>query len=297
MLPNLTEFAIAYYGVLRAGGIVVPMNVLLKQREVAYYLSDPAARLVFAWHEFAEAAQAGAEHAGADCVLVEPGSLASSRARRPGRRPTRRRRHGGDPVHVGHHRHAEGRGADAREPRPQRRGVRADAAATSVPRTSCSARCRCSTPSGRPARINAAVASGAALALVPRFRPRTALETIERHRVTMFAGVPTMYAALLNHAGARAPPTCRRLRCCVVRRRGAAGRGAARLRAEFGCVVLEGYGLSETSPVACFNHPDRERLPGSIGTPIEGSRCVSSTRTATACRRARWARSRSAVTT
>ena len=38
----------------------------------------------------------------------------------------------------------------------------------------------------------------------------------------------------------------------------------------FGCVILEGYGLSETSPVASFNHPDRERKPGSIGTPIRG---------------------------
>jgi long-chain acyl-CoA synthetase len=40
--------------------------------------------------------------------------------------------------------------------------------------------------------------------------------------------------------------------------------------AEFGCKILEGYGLSETSPVASFNHPDCERKPGSIGTPIEG---------------------------
>jgi long-chain acyl-CoA synthetase len=38
----------------------------------------------------------------------------------------------------------------------------------------------------------------------------------------------------------------------------------------FGCIILEGYGLSETSPVASFNHPDRERKPGSIGTPING---------------------------
>jgi long-chain acyl-CoA synthetase len=38
----------------------------------------------------------------------------------------------------------------------------------------------------------------------------------------------------------------------------------------FGCKILEGYGLSETSPVASFNHPDRERKPGSIGVPIEG---------------------------
>ena len=39
---------------------------------------------------------------------------------------------------------------------------------------------------------------------------------------------------------------------------------------KFGVQILEGYGLSETSPVASFNHPDRERKPGSIGTPIEG---------------------------
>ena len=49
----------------------------------------------------------------------------------------------------------------------------------------------------------------------------------------------------------------------------------------FGCMILEGYGLSETSPVACFNHPDRERKPGSIGTPIERRRDEgSSTKTA-----------------
>jgi long-chain acyl-CoA synthetase len=40
--------------------------------------------------------------------------------------------------------------------------------------------------------------------------------------------------------------------------------------AEFGCMILEGYGLSETSPVASFNHPDLPRKPGSIGTPIRG---------------------------
>ena len=48
MLPNVPYFAFVYYGVLRAGGVVVPMNVLLKQREVAFYLADPEAKLVFA---------------------------------------------------------------------------------------------------------------------------------------------------------------------------------------------------------------------------------------------------------
>src|SRR5918996_6477103 len=46
MLPNVPYFAIAYYGILRAGGAVVPMNVLLKERETTFYLSDPEARAV-----------------------------------------------------------------------------------------------------------------------------------------------------------------------------------------------------------------------------------------------------------
>ena len=65
----------------------------------------------------------------------------------------------------------------------------------------------------------------------------------------------------------------------------------------FGCVILEGYGLSETSPVASFNHPGRERKPGSIGTPIEGVEMKLVDLTGTAASRASPARSRSAVTT
>src|SRR3954451_18845894 len=61
MLPNVPYFAVAYYGVLRAGGTVVPMNVLLKGREVAFYLSDPGAKVLFAWHEFADSARQGGE--------------------------------------------------------------------------------------------------------------------------------------------------------------------------------------------------------------------------------------------
>src|SRR6058998_696411 len=75
MLPNVPYFAITYYGVLRAGGVVVPMNVLLKERETAFYLSDPGARAVIAWHDFAAAAQAGADAAGAECLVVAPGEF------------------------------------------------------------------------------------------------------------------------------------------------------------------------------------------------------------------------------
>src|SRR4051795_2753058 len=75
MLPNVPHFALAYYGALRAGAVVVPMNVLLKEREVAFYLADSGAQLLLAWHEFADAAHAGAEHAGAEVILVESGEL------------------------------------------------------------------------------------------------------------------------------------------------------------------------------------------------------------------------------
>src|SRR3954469_21976730 len=75
MLPNVPYFPVAYYGVLRAGGVVVPMNVLLKAREVGFYLSDPGAKIVFAWHDFAEAAETGAKDAGAELILVEPGKI------------------------------------------------------------------------------------------------------------------------------------------------------------------------------------------------------------------------------
>ena len=106
-----------------------------------------------------------------------------------------------------------------------------------------------------------------------------------------------MYSALL-HVPDRADYDVSALRVCVS---GGAAMPVEVLRQfedAFDCIVLEGYGLSETSPVASFNHPDRERKPGSIGTPIRGrGDARRRRRTAPSCRRARSARSRSAATT
>jgi long-chain acyl-CoA synthetase len=122
---------------------------------------------------------------------------------------------------------------------------------------------------GQTCTMNAAISKGATVTLLPRFDPAKALKIIERDRCTVFEGVPTMYGALLNHPD-RDSVDVSCLRVCAS--------GGASLPVEvmrgfedaFGCKVLEGYGLSETSPVASFNHPDRERKPGSIGTPLEG---------------------------
>src|SRR6188472_3096241 len=77
MLPNVLEFPVAYYGVLRAGATVVPMNVLLKRREIAFYLEDSGAKLLLAWHGFTEEARAGAADAGAELIEVEPAGFAA----------------------------------------------------------------------------------------------------------------------------------------------------------------------------------------------------------------------------
>jgi len=122
---------------------------------------------------------------------------------------------------------------------------------------------------GQTCTLNTAVAAGACLTLLPRFSAERALRILAEHRVTVFAGVPTMYSALL-HVPGRDGYDVSRLRLAFS---GGAALPVEVLRgfeAAFGCPVLEGYGLSETSPVASFNHPGRERKPGSIGTPIRG---------------------------
>lgn len=118
--------------------------------------------------------------------------------------------------------------------------------------------------------LNTSVSAGATLTLIPRFDPHTALDVIERDAVTVFEGVPTMYSALLGEARGIPSSATASLRVCVS--------GGASLPVQvltdfekmFGATILEGYGLSETSPVASFNHLHRERKPGSIGTPVEG---------------------------
>jgi long-chain acyl-CoA synthetase len=122
---------------------------------------------------------------------------------------------------------------------------------------------------GQTCAMNAAVAAGATLSLIARFAPDKALGIIERDRVTVFEGVPTMYSAML-HAPEGDQLDTSSLRTCAS---GGAAMPVEVMRSfeqRFGCIVLEGYGLSETSPVASFNHPGRERKPGSIGTPVAG---------------------------
>jgi long-chain acyl-CoA synthetase len=111
------------------------------------------------------------------------------------------------------------------------------------------------------------VLSGASLALLPRFDPAKALQIISWHRVTVFEGVPTMYAGMVNADGEYDTSS---LRTCLSGGAAMPGEVLRAFEARFECQVLEGYGLSETSPVVTFNHPDTERKVGSIGVPVRG---------------------------
>ena len=270
MLPNIPDFAAVYYGVLRAGAVVVPMNPLLKAREIAYYLADSGARLIFAGEPAAMQVGAGAETAGARSVIVDDtfGDLLSGSARFDSVVD----RNGSDTAVILYTSGTTGtpKGAELTHDNLCRN-------AEVVVRTLLELTADDVIFGGLPlfhsfgqtCTLNAAIAAGACLTLLPRFDPARALEIIATHRATVFAGVPTMYGALLA-VPARNDYDVSALRVCMS---GGAALPVEVLRAfdqTFGCQVLEGYGLSETSPVASFNHPHRERKAGSIGTPVDG---------------------------
>jgi long-chain acyl-CoA synthetase len=270
MLPNVPHFAVCYYGVLRAGGVVVPMNVLLKRREVAFYLSDSGAKLLFAWHAFADDAQAGAQDAGAECVLVTPGEF----EQQVGAASPRVEVAESDDTATAVILYTSGttgtpKGAELTHGNLARNAEIArglfDLGANAVTLGALPL----FHSFGQTCGLNATISAGGTLTLIPRFDPGTALETIQRHRVNLFQGVPTMYGAMLNYPD-RASFDTSTLEVCVS---GGSAMPVELMRGfedAFGCKVLEGYGLSETSPVASFNHPDRERKPGSIGQPVDG---------------------------
>ncbi|WP_155388143.1 long-chain-fatty-acid--CoA ligase [Catellatospora paridis] len=270
MLPNVPQFAAAYYGILRAGAVVVPMNVLLKSREVAYYLSDSQAKLVLAWHGFAQDAVAGAAAAGTDCVLVTPGEFeALLGATTPQEGIVERE--ASDTAVILYTSGTTGtpKGAELTHANLTRNAQVAIDLISMTPGDVVLGALPLFHSFGQTCGLNAAVAAGACLALVPRFDPQAVLATIHQHRVTVFEGVPTMYVALLAHPQ-RSEFDADSLRLCVS---GGAALPVEVMRsfeAAFGCIILEGYGLSETSPIASFNHADRARKAGSIGTPVAG---------------------------
>jgi long-chain acyl-CoA synthetase len=271
MLPNTPAFAIAFYGIMYRGAVAVPMNPLLKAREVSFYLSNSGAKALFGSPAFADEATAGAAEVGAQCWLVDDAGLTKLIADLPEHGPVER---GDDDVAVILH----------------TSGTTGKPKGAMLTHGNLSQNCEVSVRTlvetgpddvimgclplfhvfGLTCGLNGSVLAGAMMTLIPRFDPRKALEVIERDHVTVFEGVPTMYSALLSVADQAAPGATESLRICVSGGAALPVQVLTDFEKAFGCAVLEGYGLSESSPAAAFNHPHRTRKAGSIGTPIEG---------------------------
>src|SRR5215211_6032412 len=263
-LPNVPYFPIVYFGALRAGSVVVPMNPLLKEKEIAYHLSDSDSKVLVSWHQFEDAARSGSEQAGAECVIVEPGEFEPFEDVED--------RADDDPAVIIYTSGTTGtpKGATLMHTNLSEGAKVARELVDAGPETVGLATLPLFHVFGMNSVMNVAIQARGLLTLLPRFEPAKALEIIERDGVTTFAGVPTMYTALLNHPE-RDKHDLSSINLCVS--------GGSALPVEilrgfddaFGAKVLEGYGLSETTGMGTFNLPDRERKPGSIGVPVGGT--------------------------
>ncbi|MEZ5149736.1 long-chain-fatty-acid--CoA ligase [Rhodococcus zopfii] len=290
--PNIPAFPAVYYGILKAGGVVVPLNTLLKSREIAYHLDDSGAVLYFCFEgtdamptgEYGLSAFSEADgcreilflSADSDAVTtpdgtdVQPGIDLGLVGTGAGVRcPT-------DTAVVLYTSGTTGRpkGAELTHANMVLNALTANRLFDSNP-------LRHDTylltlplfhSFGQTVTMNAGLSVGATLVLMPRFEAKSALDLMLAESVTVFAGVPTMYWALLGAVDESVDVK----RIARTLRRAISG-GAAlpvdiltRFAERFGVGILEGYGLSETSPLAMFSDPEQDPRPGSIGIPVWG---------------------------
>ena len=301
--PNLPWFPIAYYGILKAGAVVVPLNVLLKPREIAYHLKDSDAKATIAFEgtpelPIAAMAKTACDEVQSPNLIVIPArpeadspidgaqTLAAVMRGGSAARFTTRRRRPDDTAVILYTSGTTGnpKGAELTHENmllnaiasrdmylpAMAGGFAQEVALVTLPLFHSTA---------QTCLMNAGMVGGFKLVLLPRFDPAAVLDTIAREQVGFWIGVPTMYWALLQHVkahGIDSSAIAAHLRLCVS---GGAAMPLEVMRgfeAAFGVRILEGYGLSETSPVACFNQLFLPSKPGTVGQPICGVevRCV-----------------------
>ncbi|MEU7689510.1 long-chain fatty acid--CoA ligase [Microbispora hainanensis] len=286
--PNVPYFPFVYYGILKAGATVVPLNVLLQAREIAYHLDDSDAKAFFCFEgspelPLGERGRAGfADAEGAEHFFVLPATPFATESELgetlwaaldgvSGEFETVQTS-ADDTAVILYTSGTTGQPKGA-ELTHQNMVMNAMVSEGMFPRQgedTYLVALPLFHSFGQTVLMNAGFLRAATLVLMPRFEPVEALTLMNREKVTLFAGVPTMYWAMLTavHAGAAEVPSS-----LVTAASGGSALPVEVLKdfsATFGVNVLEGYGLSETAPVASFNQPGRPAKAGSIGTPIWG---------------------------
>jgi long-chain acyl-CoA synthetase len=296
--PNLPYFTIVYFGILKAGGTVVPLNVLLKGREVAYHLQDSDAKAYFCFQGtpelpigqeghtgFLHAAEDGGqcEHffvITADPAAESPIEGTETMGRAMAQQPPTFDTVATDEDDTAVILYTSGTTGQPKGAELRHRNMRDNALAgrelfgadAEHPDTYL-----CVLPLfhsfGQTVIQNGAFAFGGTVVMLPRFEAGPALALMAKEKVTFFAGVPTMYWGLLGAlegSGVDVKELAANLRIA------AAGGSALPVEVHkefekrFGVTILEGYGLSETSPVASFSKYGEPVRVGSIGVPIPG---------------------------
>ena len=297
--PNVPWFPIAYFGILKAGAVVVPLNVLLKPREIAYHLRDSHARACIAFEgtdELPMGAMARAACAEAGCprfILLpcDPAAppaedLTITAVMRDATSFAPPRRESGDTAVIlytsgttGHAKGAELTHGNMVSNAIATHDMLRPAFDSGPDQTVTLITLPLFHSTAQTCQMNAGLYGGFCLVLMPRFDPAAVLEAFAREQVSCWIGVPTMYWTLLQYArqaNADVSRAAASLRVCAS--------GGAPMPMEvlhefertFGARVLEGYGLSETGPVVAFNQLQRPSRPGTVGLPIFGVevRCV-----------------------
>jgi long-chain acyl-CoA synthetase len=281
-LPNVPQFVLAYFGALKAGMTVVPLNPLLKAPEVAYHLSDSGSKALITFDAFAEEAVKGA--AGAEDVRVYVVSAPGGPEAPAGTNPFDAlvaAGAGADPADVEqmspddtavviYTSGTTGRPKGAELTHFQAYMAASVAAETFAYRDDdvVMAVLPLFHVFGLSSVMNSAIRSAATLVLVPRFEVGAVLDAVQEHGVTVFCGVPTMFVALM-HADLTGRDVSS-LRTCVSGGASIPGEVIKGFEAAFDATVLEGYGLSETCALATFNRSAEERRVMSIGKRMWG---------------------------
>jgi len=291
--PNLPYFTLAYYGILKAGATVVPLNILLKGKEVAYHLGDSDAKAYFCFEGTAELPIGQEGHKGfGEAEACEQFFLITADPAAPspiegvetmgsamgGQAPTFETVATGedDTAVILYTSGTTGKpkGAELRH-----RNMRDNAlsgkdlfgADTDNPDTYL-----CVLPLfhsfGQTCIQNGAFAFGGTVIMLPRFEAKAALDLMLKEKVSYFAGVPTMYWGLLGalEDGVDVSSIADNLRVAAAGGSALPGEVHKQFQKKFGVTILEGYGLSETSPVASFSPWGQDVRVGSIGLPIPG---------------------------
>ena len=290
--PNLPYFPVVYYGILKAGAVVVPLNVLLKGREVAYHLGDSQAKAYLCFQGTAELPMGAEGFAGfgqADgcehffLITADPSApspiegaetLGSALAgRSPVFEPVLARET--DPAVILYTSGTTGqaKGAELSHSNLIMNALTCNRLFSSVPGTDTHLVVLPLFHSfGSTVNMNAGFATASTLVLLPRFEAAAAVKLLQSENVTFFAGVPTMYWGLLNALTDEVDVAriAGNMRVVVSGGSSLPVEIIKEVKERLGVTILEGYGLSETSPVATFSDPHSDPRPGSIGIPIWG---------------------------